>query len=160
LLSYGPKGELLDGVSFASTVSTEAGSQEGSGTVTTEGSVGRRLIRTIPMMEEGLPSELKVISEHAAKLTASGRFEVGAEVFTTRDGAFIDRKSKEEMRVFGEKVFYRANDSKPFQALLREGDAVRFKPGGKQYVLSWDDRRKIVNCTNPDGSIQAFTREW
>lgn len=160
LVTYGPKGELLDGLRFSSGSATEAGTTEELATLTSEGSIGRRLISKLPMMEEGLPPELQVVSEQPAKLTRDGHFELGAQVFTTRDGAFIDHKSKEELRVFGEKVFYRANDTKPFQLLLREGDAVRFRREGKQYVLSWDERRKTLSCTNPDGSAQAFTREW
>lgn len=160
LLTYGPKGELLDGLRFSSSTSSEAGGVEELSALTSEGSVGRKTVSKIPMMEEGLPAELVTVSEQPAKLTAAGRFQTGSPVFTTRDGAFIDRKTREELRVFGEKVFYRANDTKPFQALLREGDAVRFKPNGKQYVLSWDEKRKNLVCTNPDGSVQTFVREW
>ncbi len=160
LLTYGPKGELLDGLRFGATTSSEAGGGDDVATLAESGAITRSSTAKIPMMEEGLPEQLVVNSEAPAKLTASGKFEVSPEIFTTKDGAFIDRKSKEELRVFGEKVFYRANDTKPFQALLRDGDAVRFKKGGPPYLLSWDERMISVNCKNPGGSVQRFTREW
>ncbi len=160
LLSYGPQGALIDGVGFAGTMSSEAGGAEDVGRLTADGALTRSGTLSVPMMEEGLPEKLVITSEHPVKLTASGKFEVAEERFTTRDGAFIDRKSKEELRIFGEKAFYRGNDTKPFQALTREGDAVRFKKGGKPYGLTWDARNALINCKNPDGSVQVFTREW
>lgn len=160
LVSYGSKGEFLDGVRFSTTLSSEAGAVEEVSTLNAEGGLGRRSTSKIPMMEEGLPQELVVVSDQVGKLTAKGTFELGAPEFRSRDGAFVDASTKEELRVFGDDVFYRANESKPFQKLFREGDAVRFKADGKVYALSWDERRKSLSCLNPDGSVQKFARVW
>lgn len=160
LLTYSAKGEFLDGVRFSNSTSSEAGGVEEVSTLNASGGLGRRSTSRIPQHEEGLPTELVVVSDQVGKLTAKGTFELGAAEFRSRDGAFIDAKTKEELRVFGEDIYYRANPDKPFQKLFRDGDSVRFKADGKVYLLSWDVQRKSLSCLNPDGSVQKFPRAW
>lgn len=160
LFTYTAKGALIDGLELGVDANSEAGAERTDGTLAADGTVARRTDRKIPMMEEGLPEQLVVTSELKAQLRSSGKFQASPETFVSKDGAFIDRTSKEELRVFGDAVFYRGNEKKPFQKLLREGDTVRFKAGGKPYGLSWDDARGVVTCKNPDGTKQTFTREW
>lgn len=157
VLTYSGKGELIDGCLVASSAGTEAGGGEEQATIAADGSITRTSRQEIPMHEEGLPEALITTAETKAKLLPGGKCEVQPATFTTKDGAFIDRTSKEELRVFGERVFYRGNETKPFQPLLREGDAVRFKKGGKPYALAWDERRAVLSCKNPDGTTQRFT---
>lgn len=158
LLTYGAKGEFLDGVRFSSSVTSESGGVEEVSTLNAEGGLGRRATAKTPMHEDGLPGELVVVSEQVGKLTSKGTFELGAPEFRSRDGVFLDAATKEELRVFGEQIFYRASATEPFRRLAREGDSVRFKPEGKVYLLSWDERRKSLSCLNPDGSVQQFAR--
>lgn len=160
LLSMDPKGVLLDGYQFCAAVETEAGLQQDVSTFTAAGTLGRRKVITIPMHEEGLPETVVIVAEDSARLTRNGTFEATPEAFATRDGAFVDPKTHEELRAVGPDIFYRANETKPFQKLEREGDTVRFKPGGKSYQLSWDEARKVLSCLNPDGSLQRFPRTW
>ncbi|MBL8909087.1 MAG: hypothetical protein JNM17_00150 [Archangium sp.] len=161
LLSYSTKGEFLDGVRFSNSMTSEAGGLEELSTLNASGGLGRRSTSRIPQYDASVTvSEMVVVSDQVGKLTAKGTFELAAPEFRSRDGAFIDAKTKEELRVFGEQIFYRANPEKPFQKLVREGDSVRFKPEGKVYLLSWDERRKSLSCLNPDGSVQKFAREW
>ncbi|MFO0598618.1 MAG: hypothetical protein U0228_25145 [Myxococcaceae bacterium] len=159
-LTYDPTGKLLDGFHLASNTSTEAGGYtftsklEANFTFTGSGEL------RVPMMEEGLPGELVVQSTVKGTLLPSGKVQ-REERFSTKDGAFTDPKSKEELRVFGARVFYRGTDAdKPFQELQVEGDTVRFKKGGKPYQLSWSDTRDAVSCKNPDGTVQRFERTW
>ena len=160
LLSYSDKGELRGGLTFHLEFSSEAGGATELSTLDQAGVISRLIKVTTPMMEEGLPPELVVTSEQRAKLTSTGSLEVMAPAWSTRTGSFIDRKSKEELRVFTKRVFYRANDSKPFQELEGDGNTMRFKNSPKPYVLTWDDRRSAISCQNPDGTVQLFTREW
>lgn len=161
LVSYSSKGEFLDALRFSTTMSSEAAAVEERSTLTAEGGLGRRTTTHVPMMEEGLPEQLTVVTDQVGKLTARGTFELGALDYRTRDGAFLDEKTKEELRVFGEEVYYRANESKPFQKLFRgDGDTVRFKQYGQSYALSWDSRRASLKCINPDQSVQSFSRKW
>jgi hypothetical protein len=160
LVSYSPQGELLDALRFSTALSSEAGETDEVSTLTAEGGLGRRKTMKIPMMEAGLPEQLTVVSDQVGKLTARGTFELAPLDYRTRDGAFVDPKTKEELRVFGADVFYRGNESKPFRFLLREGDTVRFKPGGDAYALSWNEKRTVVRCNAADGSTQAFERTW
>lgn len=153
------KGAWLGGVQLAVTSSTEAGSEDTSGVLGADGALARKTTLRVPMFEEGLPTELVVTSEATGALKPDGTFSL-SERYTTGDGAFIDRKSKEELRVFGEKVFYRGNETKPFQALLRAKNEVRFRAGGKPYKLAWAEKNDAIACTNPDGTVQTFTREW
>ena len=153
------KGAWVDGVELASTVSSEAGGVTETGTLTEGGALNRITESRIPMHEEGLPTELVVRSEAKGALTESGKFELKRR-FTTTDGAFLDGKTKEELRVFGDDVFYRGNESKPFQKLLRQKNDVRFKAGGKPYALSWSPTNEELFSRGPDGKVQTFVREW
>ncbi|MFT3711080.1 MAG: hypothetical protein QM817_25920 [Archangium sp.] len=160
LVAYSSKGEFLDALRFSTTMSSEAAAVEERSTFNAEGGLGRRATTHVPMMEEGLPEQLTVVSDQVGKLTSKGTFELAVLDFRTRDGAFVEEKTKEELRVFGDEVYYRANESKPFQKLFREGDTVRFKQYGQTYSLSWDQRRANLKCINPDGSVQTFARKW
>jgi hypothetical protein len=160
LLSYNDKGELLGGVTFHVESSGEGGGATNLSTVDQAGVISRLIKTTIPMMEEGLPPELVVASEQRGKITSTGTLEVMAPTWSTRTGSYIDRKSKEELRVFDKRVFYRASDSKPFQELEGDGSTMRFKGSPKPYLLTWNDRRSAISCQNPGGEVQLFTREW
>jgi hypothetical protein len=160
LLSYSDTGELLGGLAFHLELSTEAGGATNTSTLDQAGVISRLIKATTPMHEEGLPEELVVTSEQRAKLTSTGTLEVMAPAWSTRTGAYLDRKSREELRVFDKRVFYRANDTKPFQELEGDGNTVRFKGSPKPYVLTWNDRRSAISCQNPDGKVQLFDREW
>jgi hypothetical protein len=161
LLSYNDKNELLGWVAFHRESSSEAGGATNLSTLDQAGMISRMIKATTPMMEEGLPPELVVTSEQRARVTATGALEVMAPAWSTRTGAYIDRKTKEELRVFDKRVFYRGNDSKPFQELEGDGNTVRFKDSpSKPYVLTWNDRRSAISCQNPGGDVQLFTREW
>lgn len=160
LLSYSARGELRGGLTFHQELSSEAGGATELSTLDQAGVISRLIKVTMPMHEEGLPEELVVTSEQRAKLTSTGALEVMAPAWSTRTGSFIDRKSKEELRVFAKRVFYRANDTRPFQELEGDGNTMRFKGSPQPWVLTWDDRRSAISCQNPDGSVQLFTREW
>lgn len=162
LLTYSAKGALLDAVEFASLATGDNGRTEATATLALDGTIVRTEQRQVPMDEDGLPAGVELVASAQAthRLLPSGKFALGAPTFTATDGVFIDAKSHEELRVTGEAVFYRGNGDKPFQKLLRDGDTVRFKAGGKPYVLSWDEKRAAITCKNPDGTKQAFTREW
>ncbi len=160
LLAYNDKGELLGGITFNLLISGEGGEASEVSTLDQAGVVSRLTKWKYPMMEEGLPEELKVTSEQRAKLTSRGAIEVMPAAWSTRSGSYIDRKSKEELRVFDKRVFYRANDTKPFQELEGDGNTMRFKGSPKPYLLTWNDRRSAISCENPDGAVQLFDREW
>jgi hypothetical protein len=160
LLSYNSKGELLGGVAFHEWHGGEMGEERDLSTLDQAGVISRLIKVTMPMMEEGLPPDLVITSEQRAKVTSTGAIEVMAPAWSSRTGTFIDRKSKEELRVFTKRVFYRANETKPFQELEGDGNNMHFKDSPKPYVLTWDDRRSAISCQNPDGSVQLFTREW
>ena len=160
LLAYSEKGELLGGTAFHVSSSSEAGGETNVSTLDQAGVISRLIKFKYPMMEEGLPEELVVTSEQRAKLTAAGTLEVMAPAYSTRTGSYIDRKSKEELRVFDKRVFYRANESKPFQELQGDGNTMRFKGSPSPYILTWNERRSAISCQNPDGAVQLFTREW
>lgn len=153
------KGAWVGSALLGASSSSEAGGAEEKGTLTADGTLTRRKVLRVPMHEDQLPTELVSTSEARGRLGADGRITV-TEAFVSRDGSFIDEKSKEELRVFGEKVFYRSNETKPFQLLLREKDDVRFKAGAKPYKLTWSDDLRSIACTGPDGKPQRFTREW
>jgi hypothetical protein len=159
VLVRNPQGAWVDGVQLASAINSEAGELTETGLLTE----GRALTRTtksrIPMHEEGLPVELVVRAETKGVLTGSGKFELKRRV-TTTDGAFLDGKTGEEIRVFGDDVFYRGNESKPFQKLLRQKNEVRFTPDGKPYALSWSATNEALSSRGPDGKVQTFVREW
>ncbi|MDP1823149.1 MAG: hypothetical protein Q8L48_07905 [Archangium sp.] len=160
LLSYSEQGALLGGLTFHLEFSTEAGGATNTSTLDQAGVISRLIKTSTPMHEAGLPEELVVTSEQRAKLTSAGSFEVMAPAWSTRTGAFLDHKSKEELRVFDKRVFYRGNDTKPFQELEGDGNTVRFKGSPRPYVLTWNDRRSAISCQNPDGKVQLFDREW
>ena len=160
LLSYNDKSELQAGLIFHLEVASEAGASTDVSTLDQAGVISRLSKWKYPMQEEGLPEELVVTSEQRAKLTSTGALEVMSAAWSTRTGSYIDRKSKEELRVFDKRVFYRANDSKPFQELEGDGSTVRFKGSPKPYLLTWNDRRSAISCENPGGAVQLFEREW
>ena len=160
LLSFDDKNTLLGGLSFHAEHESEAGSQTNLSTLDRAGVISRLIKTTTPMQEEGLPEELKITSEQRAKLTSTGALEVMPAAFSTRSGSYLDRKSKEVLRVFDKRVFYRANGAKPFQELEGDGNTVRFKGSPKPYILTWNDRRSDISAQNPDGTVQLFTREY
>lgn len=160
LLSYGANGELLGGLTFHQEFSGEAGETTNLSTVDQMGVISRLVTVKRPMHEEGLPEELVVTSEHRAKLTAKGTLEVAETSFSTRSGAYLDLQTKEELRIFGKSIFYRGNESKPFQALEGDGKSVRFKGSPAVYVLTWNDVKSAISCQNPKGEVQLFTRQW
>jgi hypothetical protein len=159
VLTYA-KGVFIDGARLDQRLSGEGGGEVLTGTLGADGTVLRRRLLTPVMQEEGLPERLVVTSEQTLTLASNGTFTRGPERFTTKSGAFIDRSTKEELRVFDQVVFYRGNETKPFQRLLSDQDTVRFKAGGKPYTLTWDERKASISCRNPDGTRQTFTREW
>lgn len=160
LLSYSDKGELLGGLTFHLAFAGEAGAATNTSTLDQAGVISRLIRASTPMHEEGLPEELVVTSEQRAKLTSTGTFEVMAPAWSTRTGAYLDHKSKEELRVFDKRVFYRGNDTRPFQELEGDGNTVRFKGSPKPWILTWNDRRSAISCQNPDGNVQLFERVW
>lgn len=160
LLSFDDKNTLLGGLTFHAESESEAGKQTNLSTLDQAGVISRLIKTLIPMHEEGLPKELKITSEQRAKITSTGALEVMPAAFSTRSGSYLDHKSKEELRVFDKRVFYRANDTKPFQELEGDGNTMRFKGSPKPYILTWNDRRSDISCENPDGTVQLFTREW
>jgi hypothetical protein len=103
---------------------------------------------------------LEVTSEATQKLRANGSWEPTVSRATTQNGKFVDAKSKEELWVFGQDVFYRGNESKPFQKLDFDGKAVRFKGSKTPYTLAWNEPKQAIACTDPKGKAQTFTREW
>ena len=160
LLSFDDKNTLLGGLLFHQDTESEAGKQTNVSTLDQAGVLSRLIKTLIPMHEEGLPEELKITSEQRAKVTSTGAFEVMAAAYSSRSGSYLDHKSKEELRVFDKRVFYRANDTKPFQELEGDGNTLRFKGSPRPYILTWNDRRSDISCENPDGAVQLFTREW
>ena len=165
LLSYDGAGQLLGGLTFHLEFSSEAGAATNVSTVDRLGVITRMATAKTPMHEAGLPEELVVTSEHRAKLTSKGTLEVMKASYSTKSGAFVDLQSKEELRIFGQglngqSVFYRGNDSKPFQALEGDGKTVRFQASPSPYVLTWDDLKSAISCQNAKGEVQLFTRQW
>lgn len=160
LLSFDDKHTLLGGLTCHVESGSEAGGETDVSTLNQAGAISRLITETVPMHEEGLPEELKITSEQRAKLTSTGALEVMPAAYSTRSGAYRDPKSKEELRVFEKRVFYRAKDTKPFQELEGDGNTMRFKGSPKPYILTWNDRRDAISCQNPDGSVQLFAREW
>ncbi len=160
LLSFDDKHALLGALSFHLDSASEAGTETDLSTLDQSGVISRLIKITLPMHEEGLPGDLKITSEQRAKLTSAGVLEVMPPAFSTRSGAYLDPKSKEELRVFDKRVFYRANASTPFQELEGDGNTMRFKGAPRPYLLTWNDRRSAISCETPDGRVQLFTRQW
>ena len=159
-LSYDARGTLLGGGLLHAFNTGEAGAEENVSTLDEAGALSKSITAKIPLYDEAAGDELIVTSEQRGKLTSTGSLEVAPPKWSTRNGLFIDRKSKEELLAIDTKVFYRANNLKPLQQLEGDGKTMRFKNSPKPYVLTWNDRKSEVSCKNPDGRVQVFTREW
>ena len=140
--------------------SSEAGGATMEATVAADGSISRKVRTEIPMHDEGLPETMAITSEVSLKLRPDGTFAPAVTVFGTQTGKYVDAKSKEELWVFDQRVFYRGTESKPFQTLEFDGKAVRFKSSKAPYALVWNAARSAITCTDPKGKAQTFTREW
>jgi hypothetical protein len=164
LATYTSAGRLLGSLELFHTLSSEAGSFTTAGVLGVDGLVALHTESVHPLMEEGLPStglpgELVVRSQQQARLTPGGAITRGVERFEGEDGSFVDGKSKEQLLIISGRVFYRGNERKPVQELLRTQQAVRFKAEGKPYLLTWSAERDALTCRNPDGTTQRFDRQ-
>lgn len=139
---------------------TEAGDTTSDATVATDGALSRSVKHVIPVHADGLPETLEVAFAESQKLRADGTWEPLVSNATTQSGKYVDAKSKEELWLFGAQVFYRGNESKPFQQLDFDGKGVRFKGAKATYSLVWDAAKRAITCTDSKGKPQTFTREW
>lgn len=160
LLTYGEKGTLLGGALFHRSVHSEKTAESNLSTLDQAGVVSRLIKEKHPLHDEGLPGEFVVTSEQRAKLTSTGALEVMAPAWSTRTGSYLDHATKEELRVFDKRVFYRPNVTTPFQELEGDGNTMRLKGAQTPYLLTWNDRRSAISAQNPSGAVQLFTREW
>lgn len=138
----------------------EAGDTQSEATLNADGSITRQVHSVIPAFGEGLPETMELTFSESQKLRADGTWEPLVSKATTQSGKYVDAKSKEELWVFGAQVFYRGNESKPFQRLEFDGKGVRFKGDKATYSLGWDASKRAITCTDPKGKPQTFTREW
>lgn len=154
-------GETVKGGALVhAAVSSEAGGATMTSTLGADGAISRAVRTEIPVHEEGLPEAMVVTLDESQKLRADGTWEASSSSATTQRGKFVDAKSKEELWIFDGAVFYRGNESKPFQKLDFDGKAVRFKGSKTPYSLTWDATKKSIACVDPKGKAQTFTREW
>lgn len=138
----------------------EAADTSSDATLNADGSLTRSVKSVIPMFGEGLPESMEVTFSESQKLRVDGTWEPLVSNATTQSGKYVDAKSKEELWIFGAQVFYRGNESKPFQKLEFDGKGVRFKGEKSAYSLVWDASKRAITCTDPKGKPQTFTREW
>lgn len=156
LLSYSNEGRLQGGLLFHL---EEPSGVTNISSLNQAGVISRVTKNTWPMQEHGLPPELVVTAEHRAKLTSTGMLESMPPSYWTRSGVFVDRMSKEELRVFAKRVFYRSREGEAFQELEGDGNTMRSKGSPNPYIFTWDDRRSAISCQNPAGKVQVFVRE-
>lgn len=138
----------------------EAGDTSSDATLGADGSITRSMKSVIPTFGGGLPETMEVTFSESQKLRADGTWEPLVSNATTQSGKYVDAKSKEELWIFDALVFYRGNESKPFQPLEFDGKGVRFKGAKATYSLVWDATKHAITCTDPKGKPQTFTREW
>lgn len=155
LLSYSKAGQLQGGLLFH----LEEPSGSNISSLNQAGVISRVTKNTWPMHDDGLPPEMVVTAEHRAKLTSTGSLEAMPPSYWTRSGIFVDHASKEELRVFTKRVFYRPRKGEPFQEMEGDGNTMRTKSSPNPYIFTWDDRRSAISCQNPAGKVQVFVRE-
>lgn len=158
-LVFGPHG-LSDLAVVNSSSDGEVGTITGATAVSAAGVFTHSGTSEIVVHEEGLPGVMRVKRTETLSVMGDGRLKRGPPSFEGRSGKFVDPRSKEELWVFEGQIFYRGNESKPFQALVVEPDAVRFKKSGARYALAWRSSNGELLCTDPKGTAQTFVREW
>lgn len=152
--------KLVSATVLHTTENGEAGDTTSDATLNADGSITRSVRSVIPAFGEGLPETMELTFSESQKLRADGTWEPLVSTATTQSGKYVDAKSKEELWVFSAQVFYRGNETKPFQQLEFDGKGVRFKGQKATYALTWDASKRAITCTDPKGKPQTFTREW
>ena len=162
LLTWSSDGRFIGALLLAQHVPSEAGSALLTGTLAEDGTIARSFVQFFDTREKEMPEYLEVESTWPARLLDSGRFEESPASWAGPAGRFIDRTSHEELQIFAgqpARVFYRANEAKPWQALVvpagakRPSFAVQFAGAPKEkYVLTWDERGTAITCRTPGES--------
>ncbi len=136
----------------------EIGEQRCGCTLAVDGTITRNVKLAMPMMIAGLPETMT--PERSEEQRFDGQTWGPTSSRATNTGIFRDPKSKEELFVFANEIYYRGNEQKPVQRLAYDGKAVRFGTSKTAYVLQWDDAKRTITCTDPKGKAQTFVREW